>query len=120
MLIAAMAGVRTQLAPEWTAIASSTTRMGNALGAAGMGAIGYYLSNGAVFYLTAALGLPAIKAQQPAVGQQGADAVLSGRARRLLRRGRLLEHARMPWATPSARPGWARSATTCRTAPCST
>lgn len=39
---------------------ASFAALGNALGAAGMGAIGYYLSNGAVFYLTAALGIPAI------------------------------------------------------------
>lgn len=39
---------------------ASFAALGNALGAAGMGAIGYYLSNGAVFYLTAALGLPAV------------------------------------------------------------
>jgi MFS family permease len=39
---------------------ASFAALGNALGAAGMGAIGYYLSNGAVFYLTAVLGLPAI------------------------------------------------------------
>ncbi|WP_457108040.1 MFS transporter [Methylobacterium sp. P5_C11] len=39
---------------------ASFAALGNALGAAGMGAIGYYLSNGAVFYLTAALGIPAV------------------------------------------------------------
>jgi MFS family permease len=39
---------------------ASFAALGNALGAAGMGAIGYYLSNGAVFYLTAALGIPTI------------------------------------------------------------
>jgi MFS family permease len=39
---------------------ASFAALGNALGAAGMGAIGYYLSNGAVFYLTAALGVPAL------------------------------------------------------------
>jgi MFS family permease len=39
---------------------ASFAAVGNALGAAGMGAIGYYLSNGAVFYLTAALVVPTI------------------------------------------------------------
>ncbi len=39
---------------------ASFAALGNALGAAGMGAIGYYLSNGAVFYLTAALGIPTV------------------------------------------------------------
>ncbi|XYD10922.1 MFS transporter [Methylobacterium sp. NMS12] len=39
---------------------ASFAALGNALGAAGMGAIGYYLSNGAVFYLTAALGVPTV------------------------------------------------------------
>ncbi|MCJ2142442.1 MFS transporter [Methylobacterium sp. E-066] len=39
---------------------ASFAALGNALGAAGMGAIGYYLSNGAVFYLTAALVVPTI------------------------------------------------------------
>jgi MFS family permease len=39
---------------------ASFAAVGNALGAAGMGAIGYYLSNGAVFYLTAALGIPTV------------------------------------------------------------
>jgi len=41
---------------------ASFAAVGNALGAAGMGAIGYYLSNGAVFYLTAALVVPTIVA----------------------------------------------------------
>ncbi len=39
---------------------ASFQALGNAIAAAGMGACGYYLSNGAVFYLTAALGVPAI------------------------------------------------------------
>jgi MFS family permease len=39
---------------------ASFAAVGNALGAAGMGAIGYYISNGAVFYLTAALVVPTI------------------------------------------------------------
>lgn len=41
---------------------ASFQALGNAIAAAGMGACGYYLSNGAVFYLTAALGVPAIMA----------------------------------------------------------
>jgi hypothetical protein len=41
---------------------ASFQALGNAVAAAGMGACGYYLSNGAVFYLTAALGIPAVMA----------------------------------------------------------
>ncbi|MCJ2027472.1 MFS transporter [Methylobacterium sp. J-067] len=41
---------------------ASFQALGNAVAAAGMGACGYYLSNGAVFYLTAALGVPAVMA----------------------------------------------------------
>lgn len=41
---------------------ASFQALGNAIAAAGMGACGYYLSNGAVFYLTAALGVPAVMA----------------------------------------------------------
>ncbi|MCJ2014253.1 MFS transporter [Methylobacterium sp. J-076] len=41
---------------------ASFQALGNAIAAAGMGACGYYLSNGAVFYLTAALGIPAVMA----------------------------------------------------------
>ena len=41
---------------------ASFQALGNALAAAGMGACGYYLSNGAVFYLTAALVVPTIMA----------------------------------------------------------
>ncbi len=39
---------------------ASFSAIGNALGAAGMGAIGYYLSNNAVFYLAGALVIPAL------------------------------------------------------------
>ncbi|GJE40037.1 MFS transporter [Methylobacterium persicinum] len=41
---------------------ASFQALGNAIAAAGMGACGYYFSNGAVFYLTAALGVPAVMA----------------------------------------------------------
>ena len=41
---------------------ASFQAMGNAVAAAGMGACGYYLSNDAVFYLTAALVVPTIMA----------------------------------------------------------
>ncbi|MDQ0446461.1 MFS transporter [Methylobacterium aerolatum] len=41
---------------------ASFQALGNAIAAGGMGACGYYLSNGAVFYLTAALGIPALMA----------------------------------------------------------
>ena len=41
---------------------ASFQALGNAVAAAGMGACGYYVSNGAVFYLTAALGIPAVMA----------------------------------------------------------
>lgn len=41
---------------------ASFQALGNALAAAGMGACGYYLSNGAVFYLTAALVVPTVMA----------------------------------------------------------
>ncbi|MCJ2071117.1 MFS transporter [Methylobacterium sp. J-030] len=78
---------------------ASFAALGNALGAAGMGAIGYYLSNGAVFYLTAALGIPAVIAlarirardidplvfkepsspQAPAAGQDGIRTLLTNR-----------------------------------------
>ncbi|HEV2544867.1 MAG TPA: MFS transporter [Methylobacterium sp.] len=39
---------------------ASFSAIGNALGAAGMGAIGYYLSNNAVFYLAGLLVIPAL------------------------------------------------------------
>ncbi|MCG5245590.1 MFS transporter [Methylorubrum extorquens] len=39
---------------------ASFSAVGNALGAAGMGAIGYYLSNNAVFYLAGVLVIPAL------------------------------------------------------------
>lgn len=39
---------------------ASFSAIGNAVGAAGMGAVGYYLSNDAVFYLAGALVLPAL------------------------------------------------------------
>ncbi|MBB2960829.1 MFS transporter [Methylobacterium sp. R2-1] len=39
---------------------ASFSAVGNALGAAGMGAIGYYLSNNAVFYLAGILVIPAL------------------------------------------------------------
>ncbi|OHV16646.1 MFS transporter [Methylorubrum extorquens] len=39
---------------------ASFSAVGNALGAAGMGAIGYYLSNNAVFYLAGLLVIPAL------------------------------------------------------------
>ncbi|GEL41017.1 MFS transporter [Methylorubrum extorquens] len=41
---------------------ASFSAVGNALGAAGMGAIGYYLSNNAVFYLAGVLVIPALMA----------------------------------------------------------
>lgn len=41
---------------------ASFQALGNAVAAAGMGACGYYLSNGAVFYLTAALVVPTLMA----------------------------------------------------------
>ncbi|MEH3116704.1 MAG: MFS transporter [Methylorubrum populi] len=41
---------------------ASFSAIGNALGAAGMGAIGYYLSNDAVFYLAGLLVIPALVA----------------------------------------------------------
>ena len=41
---------------------ASFQALGNALAAAGMGACGYYLSNDAVFYLTAALVVPTLMA----------------------------------------------------------
>ena len=39
---------------------ASFSALGNALGAAGMGAVGYYVSNDAVFYLAGALVVPAL------------------------------------------------------------
>ena len=59
--------------------------IGNGLGAALMGACGYYVSNQAVFYLTAALTLPALAAL---LALSGVDAPVRREARRLARSGR--------------------------------
>ncbi|MFD0934503.1 MFS transporter, partial [Methylobacterium trifolii] len=54
---------------------ASFQALGNAVAAAGMGACGYYLSNGAVFYLTAALVVPTIMALS-AIRAEEIDATL--------------------------------------------
>jgi MFS family permease len=76
---------------------ASFQALGNAIAAAGMGACGYYLSNGAVFYLTAALGVPALmalsairggeqgpapaaEAAEPGVPREGLRAFLTNRS----------------------------------------
>lgn len=59
---------------------ASFQALGNAIAAAGMGACGYYLSNGAVFYLTAALGVPAIMALTAIRGGEHGPVAESGPA----------------------------------------
>ena len=53
---------------------ASFSALGNALGAAGMGAIGYYLSNDAVFYLAGALVVPALISLSFVPGRRAAAA----------------------------------------------
>jgi MFS family permease len=59
---------------------ASFQALGNAIAAAGMGACGYYLSNGAVFYLTAALGVPAIMALTAIRGGEHAPVAVAAEA----------------------------------------
>lgn len=65
---------------------ASFQALGNAIAAAGMGACGYYLSNGAVFYLTAALGVPAVLALSR-IRAEEIDANTQGQARRAVASG---------------------------------
>ncbi len=103
---------------------ASFSAIGNALGAASMGAVGYYLSNDAVFYLAGALVVPALISlrfipsrradlSRPAVADEPATTPSAGGMVALLKNRALLcfaacmvlfflaNAAMLPWSAPS-------------------